>query len=74
MADGFRLHLSNCLQKLPSASLVLLILVAIKVAKGLHVYHPEIIEETFANVMTSKYVQLVLVSESGMVSTPFWYF
>ena len=74
MTNCLRLLLSMRLQELPTARLLLVFHVAVKVAECLHVDHPEIIEEALANIVPTKDVQFVLVFKRRMVASTLRHF
>lgn len=64
MADGFWLLFSLGLHEVPAAGLVLLIWMVIEVLEGIHIDHPEVVEETFTDIMSTKNVELILIFKS----------
>ena len=63
VAHGFWLELAVRLKKLPATRLVLIIRMLVEIAEGLHVDHPQVVEEALTDVVASKDVQLALIDK-----------
>ena len=70
MTDRLRLNFTLGLQKNPATRLVLIFCISIEIVEGQQVYHPEIIKKAFTNIMSSKYVEFILVCKCRMVPPP----
>ena len=68
-----RLALAVRLEQVPAAGLVLLISRLVEITEGVHVDHPQVVEEALTDVVATKDVQLVLMDEGRVVATPLWY-